>query len=309
MLSDITECLRKRKILCCLMFTGIPNLLSDRTYLKIKFLMTMSRHLNLKHPAYFSDKLQWLKLYHRDPRYTNLVDKYEVRKYVAKTLGEAYLVPLLGIWNRFEDIDFDSLPDQFILKCTHESGQYWICRNKKTFDFNKTRKAIKASLRRNYYYCSREWPYKNVKPRIICEELIRTPDDKLPFDYKLYCFNGTPDCVLSGMDVTTDRGIFRFFDRDWNLLDYYDYSHFPYGMDQKIPRPPLLDEMIRAADTLSKGFPFVRVDFYSEGTKIYFSELTFYPDAAFDNWLSLKSDLILGEKLDLSLVGGPSARS
>lgn len=304
MVSPLTEFLRDKKIIAFTMRIKFPNLLPDKLYIQLKFRLIMSRRLNLKHPVYFNDKLQWLKLYYKDPRYSNLVDKYEVRKYIAQALGKTFLIPLLGVWDHFEDIDFDSLPNQFILKCTHESGQYWVCRDKKTFDFVKTRKGINASLERNYYYSSREWPYKSIKPRIICEELIRTPDDMLPFDYKFFCFNGIPDCVMVCIDRETDEKAFGFYDRNWKFIDYYTFSHTS-GREKKIPRPQKLSEMFDIAAILSKGFPFVRVDLYNQGDKIYFGELTFFPQGAFDTDFSKEAELELGDKIDLTLVNGP----
>ena len=185
-----------RRILLGLTSRGFLNFLPDETILKIKFKDRIGKELNLKKPKTFNEKLQWLKLYDRNPAYTKLVDKYEVRKHIAKTIGQEYLIPLLGVWDTFEDINFSKLPNQFVLKCTHDSGGLIICTDKNRLDIDAARKKINKCLKRNYYYPGREWPYKNVKPRIICEKYMVDESGTELKDYKFMCFNGEVKCIF-----------------------------------------------------------------------------------------------------------------
>ncbi len=175
----------------------IFRLIPDELYLKIYYWLRINKKLNLDNPKTFNEKLQWLKLYDRNPAYVNLVDKYEVRKYIAEVIGKEYLIPLIGVWDKFEDINFSKLPNQFVLKCTHDSGGIVICTDKSKLEFEVARKKINNSLNRNYFYHAREWPYKDIKPRIICEEYMVNGSGKELKDYKFMCFNGEVKCSLS----------------------------------------------------------------------------------------------------------------
>jgi len=278
--------------------------LPDAVYLKAMYRLMMGKKLQLTNPISFNEKLQWLKLHYRNPLLTVLSDKYEVRKYVAKKVGEEYLVPLIGIWDKFEDIDIDSLPDQFVLKCTHNSGGVIICQDKSKLDIQAAAQKIKKWLKKNYYYLHREWSYKNIKPRIIGENFIPTSNGKVPIDYKIHCFNGNPDNVM----VCTDRGNgdtkFYYYNRDWKLLKYNSRGINP-AKDFSLPRPERLDEMLEMARVLSEGFPYLRVDLYFEDNKIYFGELTLYPVAGFDASMLEETDLLFGSKLDLHAENKP----
>lgn len=273
----------------------------DKLYFKIMFQYRMGVKLNLKDPKTFNEKLQWLKLYDRNPEYTKLVDKYEVRKYIEKNIGEEYLIPLLGVWDKFEDIDFDSLPNQFVLKCTHDSGGVVICRDKNNLDIEKIKKKINKCLKTNYYYHGREWPYKNVKPKIICEQLIKTKDGKVPNDYKFYCFNGEPDSVMVCTERESGEPKFYFFDNKWNLLKY-NVAGMNAPKDFTLSKPEKIDEMFQMAKKLSSRIPFVRVDLYYENGKIYFGELTFFPQSGYDFNLLEETDLLFGEKINLKEI-------
>src|SRR5690554_1888512 len=169
--------------------------IDDKLYLKLIYRGRIGKRLNLTNPKTFSEKIQWLKLYDRNPLYTTLVDKYEVRSIIRQEIGEDYLIPLIGVWDNFDDINFDELPNSFVLKCTHDSGGVIIVKNKNDFNINIARKKINSSLKKNYFYSGREWPYKNVKPRIIIEKFMVDTKSKQLIDYKLMCFNGSPKIV------------------------------------------------------------------------------------------------------------------
>ena len=283
------------------MSSKIDNLLKivpDKLYIQIKYFYRFHRFPNLKNPQTFNEKLQWLKLYDRKPIYTTMADKYEAKKYVASIIGEEYIIPTLGIWDKFEDIDFDSLPNQFVLKCTHDSGGLVICKDKNTFDKEKAQKIIVDSMNTNYFYHSREWPYKDIKPRIIAEKYMEDESGDLT-DYKFFSFDG----VTKALYVATDRQSqeetkFDFFDDKFNHLDLIN-SH-PNSI-KTISKPKQFNNMIDLANKLSKGYPHIRVDFYEINNKVYFGELTFYHMSGFQPFKPEKWDYIFGEWLRLPL--------
>ena len=299
MLKRIKKAIKNPKlILLFFLNSRIFRLLPDDLYLKIKYRLTMGRKLDLNNPETFNQKLQWLKLYDRKPEYTQMVDKYEVRKYIKEIIGEEYLIPLLGVYDSFEEIDFDNLPDEFVLKPNHTSGNVFICKDKSKIDYKKLKKEVNRWLKREYYWLHREWPYKNVKPRIICEELIKTENGGFPYDYKFHCFNGEPDNVMECIERESGNPKFYFFDNEWNLLRYNLAGiNAPQGFT--LPKPKKMDEMFMLAKKLSSGFPFIRVDFFCENEKIYFGELTFFPASGFDVNLLKETDILFGEKLEL----------
>lgn len=273
------------------------HFLNPEKYIFRIFRKRMGRELNLRNPQSYSDKLQWLKLYDHNPLYTMLVDKYEVKKYVANKIGEQYVIPTLGIWDRVEDINFNSLPNQFILKCTHDSGGLVICKDKCKLDITKSKLKLRKSFGRNYYYMGFEWPYKNVKPRIIAEQYMEDTKTKELRDYKFFCFDG----VVKFLFIATDRQnqeepYFDFFDADFNYLDLRQgHPNAPIQPE----KPQCFDEMKRLATILSKDIPQVRVDFYEVDGNVYFGEMTFFHhggwtkfdpeewDYTFGKWLTL----------------------
>ena len=269
----------------------------DKLYLKMLFRLKMGKKLDLNQPKTYSEKLQWLKLYNRNPLYTSLVDKYSVKEYVSKIIGKEYIIPTLGVWNKFEDIDFSKLPNQFVLKCTHDSGGLVICKDKSKFDIEIARNKIKKSLGRKYDKLYREWPYKNVIPRIIAETYMEDESGELK-DYKFFCFNGK----VKSLFIASDRQKkgedtkFDFFDRDFNHLPFTN-GH-PNASDSP-QKPHMFEEMIFLAETLSKGFPHVRIDFYEVGTKIYFGEMTFFHWSGFVPFNPESWDYKFGEWLQL----------
>lgn len=268
------------------------NLIPDPLYIKLKYRMRTGKTLNLKNPSGFNEKLQWLKLHDRDPRYAVMADKFEAKKFVSDRIGEAYIIPNLGIWKQFDDIDFDSLPNQFVLKCTHDSGCLVICKDKSTFHKAQAKKVIEKSLKTNYYWHAREWAYKNIEPRILAEQYMEDPQAQELYagdtntdgliDYKFYCFHGTPRFLYVGYANMTDGkkdDALSFVDFDWNFTPFSRTDH--KQIPTLPPKPDNLSEMIAVAEKLSAGIPFVRVDLYSLGGKTYFSELTFCPGGGF----------------------------
>lgn len=276
---------------------GILNLLSDKLYLKIIYRAYIGKKLDLDNPTTFNEKLQWLKIYDRNTKYTKLVDKYEVREYIKEEIGEEYLIPLIGVYNNFDDINFDELPEQFVLKCTHDSGGVVICKDKNKLDKESARKKINRSLNHNYYYLWREWPYKNVKPKIICEKYMVDESGIELKDYKFMCFNGEVKCLFVCLNRNSPNGLnVDFYDLNWNPMPFE--RHYTRS-GEKIKKPKNFNKMIELAQILSKDIPFVRVDFYEIEGKVYFGELTFYPGSGLEAFSPIKYDKILGGWINL----------
>ena len=271
----------------------------DTLYLRWIYWRIIGKRLNLKHPQTFNEKLQWLKLYDRNPLYTTLVDKYAVKKWVADKIGEQYIIPTLGVWNSFDAIDFDTLPHQFVLKCTHDSGGIVICRDKATFDKQSARKKLTKSLKTNFYDSGREWPYKNVPPRIIAEKYMSEDDGSQELkDFKLMCFNGKVKCSFVCTERFTKDGLkVTFYDTNWNVMPFE--RHYPRSKTP-IAKPLNYDEMVELAEKLSRDIPFVRVDFYSVKGKTYFGEMTFYPGSGFEEFTPSEWDKTLGDWVKLA---------
>ena len=248
----------------------------DRLYIKLDYFSGMKRFPDLEHPKTFNEKLQWLKLNDKHKEYTRLVDKYEVKKYVSDILGEDVIIPTLGVWDRFEEIDFEKLPRQFVLKTTHDSGANVIVKDKNELNIEDTKKILKRSLEHNPFYRHREYPYKHVKPRIIAEKFMVDESGTELKDYKFFCFDGEVKFLF----VATDRPVdtrFDFFDTDFNHLPFKQ-GH-PWAK-KEIKKPENFEEMKRIASILSKGIPHVRVDLYNINGHIYFGEMTFFHFAA-----------------------------
>lgn len=274
--------------------------MSDKQVIEKKYYYRFGVKPNLNHPATYNEKLQWLKLNDRRPVYTQMVDKHEAKAFIAEKIGDAYVVPTLGVWDRFDDIDFEQLPDRFVLKCTHDSGGIVICRDKSKLDIARARKKIEKSMGRNYYYVGREWPYKNVKPRIIAEEFLEDAGDSELRDYKFFTFGGVPRVVyITQGRAAAGRTTADFFDMDFNHLDMkMDHDHAPIP-----PHPPKnFEQMKELAAVLSQGIPQLRVDFYEVNGRVYVGELTFFhcggmvsvkPDSwarRFSDWIQLPNN-------------------
>lgn len=286
------------KICARVLSLSIFKYMNDYTYLKLMYKFKMGKNLDFNNVKTFNEKLQWLKVNNKNNFYTNLVDKYEVRNYIRNKLGEEYLIPLIGVWENANDINIDLLPNEFILKCNHDSGGVLICKDKSNFNIKKIKKYLNKRLKRNFYYIGREWPYKNINPKIICEKIIETKDGKLPIDYKFSCFNGYVDNVMLCIGRETGNTKFYFFDRQWNLLRY-NLAGKQAPKDFTVPKPKMIDKMFEIAEVLSKDFPYVRVDLYCENNRIYFGELTFYPDCGFDSNLLKETDELFGSMINL----------
>lgn len=291
------------KIFQALVYERFTNIIPDPAFLRMAYFAFIGKRLNLDNPQTFSEKLQWLKLYNRRPEYTMMVDKYLVRDYIAKTIGEEYLIPLLGVWDDPDEIDFEALPNQFVLKCNHNSGLgMCICKDKSKLDIKKVREELRRGLKQDYYLTSREWPYKNVPRKIICEQYMEDSSQKDSLtDYKFFCFNGVADCVMVCLDRFSGDTKFYFFDKSWELKRLnIRGKNAPEGFT--IPKPICMDEMFRIAEQLSAGLTFSRIDLYECNGKVYFGEITFFPDSGFDANLLPETDQYFGEMIDLSMV-------
>ena len=268
----------------------ILGIIPDKLFLKMLYRIKTGRKLHLKNPKTYSEKLNWLKIYDRNPLYTRLVDKYEVREYVKERIGEDYLFPLLGVWDKFDEIDFKALPERFVLKCTHDFGSVIIVNDKAQFDIEKARRAINGELKYNFFYRGREWAYKNVRPRIIAEKNMQEGETRLT-DYKFFCFGGEVKYVFVAQGRGTDLR-FDFFDKEYNHLPITN------GVPNAdiIPRKPsCYDEMISVAEKLSAGINNVRVDLYDIGGRVYFSEMTFYHNGGMVAFEPYETDVELGQ--------------
>lgn len=277
----------------------ISSFIPDKIYLEIRYFLFFKKHLNLKNPQTFNEKLQWLKLYNQKSEYIKMVDKYEVRKYITEIIGEEYLIPCKGIWNTINEIDFDKLPNQFVLKSTHDSGSVIICKDKAKLNIAETKRKLQKSLNSNQYWYGREWPYKNVKGRIICEEYMSDESKTCLIDYKFYCFSGKPRYCQVIKDRNAQETV-DFYDNYWKLMEFTGL-HIPAYPHSKITlkKPEQYESMIEIAGKLSKNLPFIRVDLYLIRNRIYFGELTFYPLAGFGAFTPPEWNDIMGNFIKL----------
>lgn len=281
---------------------GFFNWMSDEQYLKIAYRIKMGKKLNLDNPQTFNEKLQWLKLHDRKPEYTQMVDKIEAKRLVANAIGEEYIIPTLGVWNHFDEIDFDKLPDQFVLKCSHDSGGLVICRDKSKLDKEAARKKIESCLKHNFYWGQREWPYKNVKPRILAEQYMEDSTTHDLRDYKIFAFDG----VAKALFIATDRE-----SKEETKFDFFDvnFKHLPFtnghpNADIPLAEPKTFEEMKRLAAILSENIPQLRVDFYEVNGKAYFGELTFSHWSGLVPFNPEKWDKIFGDWIKLPEISG-----
>ena len=285
-------------------YKGALNWMDDELYLRLNTWSFTGVIPDLKNPRTFNEKLQWLKLHDRNPLYTRLVDKAEVKPWVAERIGWEHVVPTLGVWDSFDDIDFDALPERFVLKCTHDSGGLAICRDRATFDMAAARRKIGRSLSRNYYWSGREWPYRDVRPRVLAEEYLDAGASGMT-DYKLMCFSGRTRCAFTCTGRAEGDLRVDFFDLEWNHLPFT--RHYP-NADVPPVAPTCLKEMVALSERLSESIPFVRVDFYEVAGELYFGEMTFYPGSGFEEFSPEEWDERLGDMLSIDGAYGPFGR-
>lgn len=272
--------------------------ISDINYIKILFFIYLGKKINLKNPKTVQEKLQWLKLNDHNPSYINLVDKIKVKEYVSNIIGKQYIIPTIKIYNDASEINYDELPEKFIIKCNHNSGCYYICNNKKFINPDFIKEKFNRALKRNYYYVFREFPYKNVKPQILIEKFIEDNNNSEIADYKFYCFEGEPKYLVVIQNRKNKNKSYDYFDLDWNHLEFCDVGE---KNAKEIPlKPKKFDEMISIVKKLSKGLKHVRIDLYYVKDHIYFGEITFYDASGFNKYYPKQYNKILGDYINLS---------
>lgn len=273
--------------------------LSDKLYLKIRFWLRVGYWPNLDNPRSFNEKLNWLKLHDIHPEYTKMVDKAMAKEYVSNIIGEEHIIPTIGMWDNAEEIDWQSLPNQFVLKNTGDSGGIVVCRDKSTLDIEAAIAKLKKGSDKNYYKHNKEYPYRDVKPRVIAEAYMEDESGELQ-DYKIHNFNGNPRFTLVCGNRFSERGLTEdFYSLDWQLMDVRRPNH--PNADVRTPKPEELDELYRLANLLSKDIPFLRTDFYIVNHKIYFGELTFFPASGMGCFVPEEWDFKFGDFLKLPL--------
>lgn len=278
-------------------FDGLLNWMNDEKYLKVMYYALMNKKLDIDKPHTYTEKLQWLKVHDRRPIYSILVDKYEVKRYVGDVIGKQYVIPTLGVWDSFDEIEFDKLPNQFVLKCTHDSGGVFIVKDKEKLDKRQLKKKIDKCMKRNFFWWGREWPYKDVKPRIIAEKYLEDLSSYDLKDYKFFTFNGIPKIMF----VATDRQAreetkFDFFDMNFSHLDIINGHP---NAEVNITKPESFEMMKQLSEKLSAGIPQCRVDFYDVNGKVYFGEITFFHWSGFVPFEPERWDEIIGNWIKL----------
>lgn len=260
--------------------TALINSLSDELYLRIAYRRHTGRRLHLNPPVLFTEKLQWLKLNDRKEIYHTMVDKAEAKRFIAERVGQQYVIPTLGVWERFEDIEFDLLPEQFIIKCTHDSGSYYICRDKTRLDKKAVRSRLMENFNLDYYYKGgREWPYKGLKPRIIAEPLLANRNGKELMDYKFFCLTGVPVMMHTMTERNSGHAYNDVFDMEGRLMEVNQQG---YTNNPTTPALPCcFREMQELARALARDTYQLRVDFYEVDNRVYVGELTFFDSSGF----------------------------
>ena len=285
------------------------NWLPDKIFLKLIYRGIFGKKLDLSNPRSFNEKMQWLKLNNRKEIYTTMVDKYEVKKYVGDMIGHDKIIPTIGIWEKFEDIIFNELPNQFVLKCTHDSGGLIVCKDKSSLNIEEVRMKIDSCLKRSFYKVGREWPYKNAKPKIIAEMYMfdnatgQLDEIEGLTDYKFYCFNGEPRFLYvakSNFIHGEKNDLLSTYDLNWELTPFQRQDHDP--LPYKPNKPLNFDKMVEFSKLLSKDIPFVRVDWYEINEKLYFGELTFFPGSGYGEFSPDEYNRVIGDWLDITNV-------
>lgn len=288
-----------KKAYLCLYRYGVFNWIPSDIFIKIQYRMATGKKLNISCPKTFNEKIQWLKIYDRNPIYGIIADKYKVRKYIAEKVGEKYLVPLLGVWDSPDEINIDELPNEFVLKNNHDSGGVFICKNKEEFQIDRIKRLLYKRMKTNYYDVSREWSYKNIERRIIAEKYLI--DKKLGElrDYKFFCFAGEPKYVQVDFDRFTNHKR-NIYDLDWNFIDLK--IKCPNDSKKIIERPIHFKEMLDVARKISADMPQLRVDLYEVDGRVYFGEATVYHGGGFEEFTPSYFELEWGKLIDLSFA-------
>lgn len=272
--------------------------LSDKSYLRLIYRVVTGDRLHLDSPTLFTEKMQWLKLYDRKPYYTQMVDKIAAKTYVGNIIGYNHIIPTIKIWDSVNDINFQGLPEKFVLKCNHDSGGLVICNNKKELDIVSAKKKLNQSLKRNFYWVGREWPYKDVPPKVFAETFIENSNGNKLQDYKFFCFNGEPEFLYISSNLTDhSKARLSYITMEWEQAPFYRIDYKQY--DKLPPKPKNFELMKEYARKLSKGTPFLRVDFYEIDGELYFGELTFTPGSGLTKFYPSYWESYWGEKIIL----------
>ena len=271
--------------------------MDDEKYLKKMYKSKFKLDLDLEHPKAYTAKLQWLKIHDRKDLYTILADKAAVRDYIKDKLGEEYLVPVFAIYNSVDEIDWDALPERFVLKCTHGSGCNIICTDKGSLDVEKAKKKLSEWMKHSWFWFGREWTYKNITPRIICEHYIESSQGETPNDYKFLCFNGEPGLMQLHMNRYKSNYTMDYYDMDWNKTDITKRGTAISA--EKAQKPQNFEKMKELAGFLAKDTYFSRIDFYNLDGKIYFGEITFFPTSGLSPFDNYEDDLMMGNLIHL----------
>lgn len=278
-----------------LLYAGWLNFIPDKMMVSLQFRLLLGRKMHWSQPKTYNEKLNWLKLYDNSEEYSRYVDKYQVRDYISETIGDRYLVPLLGVWSSFDAIDWSTLPERFVLKCNHGSHCSIICTDKNELDLKGAKKKFDSWMRRNWYWLYRERPYKKIVPCIIAEQFLGK-GDVVPEDYKVFCYDGVPKLIRVDVGRFSSGVTYNYYTTDWERSEL----QFTKTSDEPTPRPDCLEEMLRLSAVLSKNFKHVRVDWYVVDGSLYFGEMTFYNSAGYDpDFIKYEDDLKFGQDLHL----------
>lgn len=289
---------KPRKMIRILGDKGFFNWLPDRPYLKLVYWGETGRKLDLKNPETYNEKLQWIKLYDRKPEYVIYVDKFAVRDYIKQTIGDGYLIPLIGVYNTVDEIPWDNLPNKFVLKCTHGSGSNIICRDKQQLDIEESKRKLKRWMKKNWFWFGREWSYKDTEPRMICEKYLVDESGTELKDYKIFCFDGRPKLIQVDFGRFTDHKR-NLYSTEWQFID--GIIKYPNQPSFNIKKPRKLDDMLRCASILSKNIPHVRIDFYSINEQIYFGEMTLYHGSGYEKFKPEGLGILMGSWINLAM--------
>mgnify|MGYP004638379437 CR=1 FL=1 len=277
---------------------NLLKILPDKLYLQLMYFKHFRKFINFNNPKSFNEKIQYLKLKYRSNELTEMADKYKVKQYISQLIGNEYVIPTLGVWNTTEEINFNELPEKFVLKCNNDSGGVVICKDKQALNIEETKKFLNSRLNNNGFWYGREWPYKNIKPCIIAEKYMENNGQNELIDYKFFCFNGQPKVVLVCSERFASKNMCKtYFDENWNLLDITEANH---RIDKEQKKPQNFEKMKTISQKLAKDMPFVRIDFYEIEGRLYFGEITFFPASGLEKFKPEKWNNIFGDMIDIS---------